>query len=244
MEETTIQYPRRRLIRSILRSLIGMALGMLGDFTVEGKENLDKGGPLLVVANHFHFLDPVVLIRAVQWPLEFVGGAQTPNAPSALSWLTSLYGVIPTYRGTGARSTIKTSELILAQKGVLAIFPEGGSWAQVLRPARPGTAFLATQMNTPLLPIGIEVVLDFFPRIKVGKRPHINLRIGKPFGPFFNRTGKRPSREELNHIGDTIMGNIAELIPPERRGFYSSDPLIRDAALGTEIYPWENHPEA
>jgi len=138
MEETTIQYPRRRLIRSILRSLIGMALGMLGDFTVEGKENLDKGGPLLVVANHFHFLDPVVLIRAVQWPLEFVGGAQTPNAPSALSWLTSLYGVIPTYRGTGARSTIKTSELILAQKGVLAIFPEGGKLGTGVAACPPG----------------------------------------------------------------------------------------------------------
>jgi len=40
------------------------------------------------------------------------------------------------------------------------------------------------------------------------------------------------------------MGNIAELIPPERRGYYSSDPLIREAARGTEIYPWENHPEA
>ena len=27
-------------------------------------------------------------------------------------------------------------------------------------------------------------------------------------------------------------------IPPERRGYYSDDPAIRQAAKGTEIYPW------
>jgi len=141
-----------------------VALGALSDFVVEGREYLNGGGPLIVVANHFHFLDPLVLIRATHWPLEFVGGAQTPNAPAALRWLTGTYGFIPTYRGTGSRMTLKASQSILAQKGVLAIFPEGGSWAHVLRPARPGTAFLATQMNTQILPIGIDGVVDFFPR--------------------------------------------------------------------------------
>lgn len=34
------------------------------------------------------------------------------------------------------------------------------------------------------------------------------------------------------------MRHIAELIPPEKRGWYSSDPAIREAAKGTEIYPW------
>jgi hypothetical protein len=34
------------------------------------------------------------------------------------------------------------------------------------------------------------------------------------------------------------MRQIAQLIPPERRGHYSDDPAIREAAKGTEIYPW------
>jgi 1-acyl-sn-glycerol-3-phosphate acyltransferase len=242
--EIRIKYPRRRFIRGFLRVLITGALGVLSDLAIDGSENLNGGGPLLVVANHFHFLDPVVLIRSTQWPLEFVGGAQTPNAPKALSWLTGAYGFIPTYRGTGSRMTLKASQSILGQKGVLAIFPEGGSWATVLRPARPGTAFLATQMNTKILPIGIDGVVGFFSQIRSGKRPSIHVRVGKPFGPFVKADPLRPSREELDSIGETIMRAIAELIPPERRGYFSTDPLIRNAAKGTEIYPWKDHAES
>lgn len=38
------------------------------------------------------------------------------------------------------------------------------------------------------------------------------------------------------------MRHIAELIPPERRG-YSDAPVIRVAARGTEIYPWAERVE-
>jgi len=39
------------------------------------------------------------------------------------------------------------------------------------------------------------------------------------------------------------MRRIAELIPPERRGHYSDDPAIREAAQGTEVFPWADAPE-
>ena len=34
-----------------------------------------------------------------------------------------------------------------------------------------------------------------------------------------------------------ILCHIAELIPPEKRGHYSDNPAIREAAKGTERYP-------
>ena len=37
-----------------------------------------------------------------------------------------------------------------------------------------------------------------------------------------------------------LMQRVAELIPPERRGYYSDDPAIREAAKGTEIYEGTN----
>jgi len=43
--------------------------------------------------------------------------------------------------------------------------------------------------------------------------------------------------------GHEIMRHIAELIPPEKRGHYSDNPVIREAAKGTEIYPWANKVE-
>jgi 1-acyl-sn-glycerol-3-phosphate acyltransferase len=236
--KTEIRYPRRRVIRTILKSGIALAFGVLAKFEVEGEENIPAKGPLLVVSNHFHFLDPVALIHTAPWPLEFVGGAQTPNAPGTVSWFSKLFGVIPTYRGTGSRETLQVAESILKQNGVLAILPEGGSWATVLRPARPGTAFLAWRTNARILPIGLDGLVGFFQRIKLGDRVKVHVRFGKPFGPVTGSDGQRPGREELDEIGHNIMREIAPLLPPERRGYYSTDPAVREAAKGTEIYPW------
>lgn len=233
-----IRYPRRRVIRTILKSGIALAFSILADFEIEDKENFPAKGPLLVVANHFDFLDPVAMIHIAPWPMEFVGGSKTPNAPGAVSWLSTLFGVIPTYRGTGSRETLQNAEQILRQDGVLAIFPEGGSWAQVLRPPRPGTAFLAWRTKAQILPIGLDNFLGFFKRVKLGERVKVKAKIGKPFGPVAASDGSRPGREELDEIGHNIMRQISALLPPERQGFYSPDPAIREAARGTEIYPW------
>ena len=43
----------------------------------------------------------------------------------------------------------------------------------------------------------------------------------------------------MEEIGHEMMRNIAPLLPPERRGFYSDDAKIREAAKGTDAYPWE-----
>ena len=235
-----IKYPRRQFIRALLKGGIAFAFGILADFTIEGKENLPKTGPLLVVGNHFHFLDPLALIHTSPWPLEFVGGSQTPNSPKAVGWISKLFGVIPTYRGTGSRETLQGAESILKQNGVLGIFPEGGSWAQVLRPARPGTAFLAWRTNARIIPMGIDGLVDFFKKVRFGKRVKVTVKYGKPFGPLTGPGGGRPSRDDLDEMGHQIMREIAELLPEERRGYYSTDPAIRAAARGTEIYPWEH----
>lgn len=239
-----IKYPRRQFIRTILKAGIALAFKVTANYEIDGLENVPSTGPLLVVGNHFHFLDPLALIHTTPWPLEFVGGAQTPNAPTTVGWISKLFGVIPTYRGTGSRETLKTSEEILRQKGVLAIFPEGGSWATVLRPARPGTAFLAYRTQARILPVGLDGLVGFFQKFKLGKRVRVKVKFGKPFGPFDKFSGSRPSREELDELGHVIMRNISNLIPPERRGYYSDDPLIREAARGTEIYPWATQAEA
>ena len=239
-----IKYPRRRVIRAILKSGIALAFGVLADFEVEGKENIPATGPLLVVANHFHFLDPLALIHTTPWPMEFVGGAQTPNAPGTVSWLSKAFGVIPTYRGTGSRETLQNAEEILKQKGILAIFPEGGSWAQVLRPPRPGTAFLAWRTKAQILPVGLDNLLGFFQRVKIGQKVKVKVKFGKPFGPVAAQDGSRPGREELDKIGHDIMRQISYLLPAERQGFYSPDPAIREAARGTEIYPWATTAES
>lgn len=237
-------YPRRRLIRGVAQRLAQAALAALTNLQIIGEENLPDRGPLLVVANHFSFIDPVAMIRAVPWPIEFVGGFQMPNAPAVVRWLPQVWGYYPVHRGSFSTDALRAAEAVLKQKGVLGIFPEAGNWATVLRPARPGAAFLAVRTGAPILPMGFANLNDVFPSLKEGRRARITIRIGKPFGPYGAEGRGRERRPKLEAIGHEIMGRIAELIPPEKRGHYSENPAVRAAAQGTEIYPWDLEPEA
>lgn len=237
-----IVYPRRVFIRRSCKLLAKGAFSILSDLKIEGKENLPKTGPLLVIANHFSFIDPVAVLHALPFPIEYVGGAEFPHAPAIVKLLPELWGYYPVFRGTGSRYALRAAEEILKQDGVLGIMPEGGSWAEVLRPARPGAAYLAAQTGAKVLPLGIHGLNDIFP-IKFGHRPKAVIRIGKPVGPFTTTGRGRERREQLDQIGHELMKSIAALIPDQYRGFLAEDPAIREAARGTELYPWENSVE-
>jgi 1-acyl-sn-glycerol-3-phosphate acyltransferase len=237
-------YPRRKLIRSLLQKLAHAAMATLADLHTIGKENIPAGGPLLVVANHFSFIDPVAMVQTVPWPIEFVGGLEMPNAPPAVTWIPKVWGYYPVHRGSASLGALRAAETILKQDGVLGIFPEAGNWATVLRPARPGAAFLAVRTGAPILPMGFAGLNDVFPALRQGRRARVTLKIGELFGPFQAEGKGRHRRKKLDAIGDEIMNRIASLIPPEKRGHYSDDPAIRAAAQGTEIYPWNENPEA
>lgn len=236
---TTKLYPRRQLIRGILRGLIRFFMDRIATVEIIGLENIPTTGPLIVVGNHFNFLDPVMMIRATPWPLEFIGGENRPNSPAIVRWIPDLWGILPVWRGEVSRDAINTAQKILNQNGVLGVFPEGGSWAKVLRPARLGVPLLATSTNAQILPIGFEGGDDVFPYFRQGKRAVIRARIGKPFGPFFHSPKGLRDREKLEEIGHLIMREIATLIEPEHRGIYSDDPNIREAAREAVKFPWD-----
>jgi 1-acyl-sn-glycerol-3-phosphate acyltransferase len=228
----------RRVTRLLLLLLIRVSFCLLMRLKIVGKQNIPHNGPLLIVANHFHFADPLAIILAIPAPFEFIGGARMPFAPRLVRALPKLWGYHAVYRGTGARDALRSAENELLNGGKIAIFPEGGGGATVLRPARPGTAFLAARTGAHILPVGIEGLVDMFHELLHGRRPRVTVRIGKPFGPFEASGRGRERRKQLDEISDEIMQHVASLIPPERRGYYSRDPQVRAAAKGTEIYPW------
>jgi 1-acyl-sn-glycerol-3-phosphate acyltransferase len=235
--EPTIKYPRRQLLRRSLRGVNQILWNLLANLEVHGRENLPESGPLLVTLNHFSFVDPPLIVRITPYPIEVLAGARMPNAPFFGNWIMKLWGYLPVYRGTGQRYALRAAESILAQGGVLGIAPEGGSWATVLRPPRPGAAFLAARTGATILPVGIDGADELFPSLGKLRRARVTARIGKPYGPFRVEGRGQQRRQQLDEIGHEITRRIAELIPPEKRGYYSDDPAIREAAKGTEIFP-------
>jgi 1-acyl-sn-glycerol-3-phosphate acyltransferase len=237
------QLQKRKPIRQFMRLLSKGAFSLLTDLEISGEENFPSTGPMIIVGNHFSFVDPAAFVRVSPVPIDFIGGAVNPHAPKIITWIPRMWGFLPVYRGTGSKFGLQEAVKVLNKGGILAIFPEAGNWANVLRPPRPGAAYLAAESGAQILPVGLAGMEDVFPTLGKFRRAKVRINVGKPFGPF-QVTGKgRERRKQINAIGDEIMYRIADLIPPERRGHYSDDPAIRAAAEGTEIYPWQQRAE-
>jgi 1-acyl-sn-glycerol-3-phosphate acyltransferase len=241
-EEQRIRYPRRLLIRTLLRGLDWLTFALLTKLQVHGRKNCPQKGPLIVVANHFDYADPVLMVRVAPWPLDFWGGFRMPNAPPYVTWIPRLWGFYHVHRGGYSREAIRAGEEVLKQGGILGIYPEAGNWATVLRRPRPGAAYLAARTGAPILPMGFDGLQDVFPALRRGRRARVTARIGKVFGPFSAPADGPERRQRIEEIGDEIMRHIAELIPPEKRGAYSDDPAARATAERYE-YPFAKKPD-
>lgn len=219
-------WPRRRLIRGLLSGIIDIAASILVRWDVSGQENIPRKGPLLIVGNHFSFLDTVAPIHMTNWPLEFIGDFEMPNSPPTMRLFPNLWETLKIEQGTPNFEALQASEAILAQDGVLVIYPEGHVHSGPLRRALPGAAYMALRTGVPILPMGTISDNDWklFKTIKEEKRRlKVFTKIGKVFGPLKSDPDSRPTREEIREAGRLIMTRIAALLPEEYRGEFDPD---------------------
>ena len=215
------RYPRNLLGRRLLKWTVGSVVRLLSRIKVEGHENLPDQGPLIVTANHFHFFDALALILSAPYPLEFLADFEMPNVPSLFKIFPALYKVHDVAQGSANIRAVNASLAILAQDGVLGIFPEGRVHNQTLKPALPGAAYLALRSGAPILPVGIYStdewdVVGTLRREK--RRVDAVCRFGEVVGPLTCDNPRRPSRQALIDAGDRIMTAIAQQLPVEMRG--------------------------
>jgi 1-acyl-sn-glycerol-3-phosphate acyltransferase len=232
--------PRRKYSRMLLKKMIGAALHLTSRFEVEGRENIPSGEPLLLIANHFSHVDPLVMIHVAPTLVEFWGGQNMLHTPPILRMLPKLWDFYPVTRGGVSRDAVLAARRVLNGGALFGVFPEAGAWANVLRPGRPGAALLAIQTGVRVIPMGFHGADQVLPNIKRPHRPPLQVCIGQPLGPFSDSQSGRASREQLGEITDEMMRAIAALLPPARRGIYSDDPVLRTAAEAVSAYPWEN----
>lgn len=196
-------------------------------------------GPVILAANHFHFADPVALLSLTRRQVEFVGGFRFPNAPFIVKFIPSLWGYFPVRRGAYSRASLDYSVAVLRKRGVVGIFPEGGSWAQVLRPPRGGVGYIAMESGARVVPVGLIGFENLFRQW----RPKLIIAIGKPLDLALPENSAQLSpadrKDWYDRIGEQVMRSIAGQLPDRYHGVYSQDADKREAAQEVSAYPFD-----
>ncbi len=207
----------QKIVLAILRPL----LNILFSWKVEGRENIPLTGPLILVANHVHLLDPFFLLfRFPRW-INFMAKEELFRSPFLRFWLRWAGSVSIRREGRvrEKQKILKSARDALERGLILGMFPEGGrSHDGKLRKGKPGSAVIASKANVPLLPVGI-VGTDKIRGISwLWKRPGIVVNIGKPFK--LPPTSSRMSKSQMQLLTTQLMREIAALLPPEYQGAY------------------------
>jgi 1-acyl-sn-glycerol-3-phosphate acyltransferase len=117
------------------------------------------------------------------------------------------------------RDALENSLSVLRAGELLLVAPEGTRTPALIE-AKDGVAFLGAQTGAPIIPVAVEGT-EGFPSISRRRwaMPGVRIRFGKPF-KFRVPKGRIP-REWLHKMTREAMYRLAEILPPERRGYYS-----------------------
>ena len=217
---------RLRIMRPLLKRSFRGLFHILGRVKIVGKENIPFGKPYVAAMNHISIFDPPFV--AAFWPeaLEIIG-AEDVFAKPGQGQLLGLYGVIPVHRGDYDRVLLTKIIRIIKSGFPLLIAPEGGrSHVTAMRRAKPGVAYIIEQTGVPVLPVGlIGTTEDYWQRARRGKRPLLEMRIGKPIHlPEITAKGtERHAARQRN--ADLVMSYLAGLLPEEYRGVYAESAI-------------------
>ena len=179
-----------------------------------------KKGPLILVANHINFLEvPIMYTHLMPRPLTGFAKAETWENP-AMALLFDLWNAIPLRRGDVDLEAMRRAIQVLQGGGILAVAPEGTrSGDGRLRRGHPGVVLLAEMSSAPLLPVVYYGGERFKENIGRLRRTEFNIVVGQPFS--LRTGGVRLSHDLRQQITDEIMYQLAALLPPAYRGYYS-----------------------
>lgn len=209
----------RAVVRAVARPLIGLR--------IVGQENVPPTGPVLLVSNHLHNFDPIMISAAITRRVHYMGKRELFAEPLPGAFFRFL-GAFPVNRQAIDRAALRHTGLLLDAGLVVGILPEGTrSTARSLTAGQPGVALIAAQRRVPILPVAVTGTQHLpFDAKGTGERwfgRRVTVTIGKPFLLPERQPGVKP---DLAAATDRIMLAIAELLPAEYRGVY------RDSAQG------------
>jgi 1-acyl-sn-glycerol-3-phosphate acyltransferase len=158
------------------RPTIGLAAALATQLEVYGKERVPRDGGVVIAANHFSWIDPVVLGVASPRVVYYMAKIEAHRVPGLGAFIRS-FGCFPVRRGESDREAVGTMRRIVANGDALGLFVEGTRQRSgVPGEVQPGAAMVGLQENAPILPVAIHGSQTW----KVGSRQPVSIAWGEP----------------------------------------------------------------
>jgi 1-acyl-sn-glycerol-3-phosphate acyltransferase len=205
-----------------LRPLFMLFFKLTMRLKVEGLENVPKTGGALMVSNHMHNVDPVLLEAVFPRPVRFMAKKEVFSIPFA-EWVARMTDSFPVDRGNPDRSALRHAQTRLLGGVIVGMFPEGTrSTTGGLKDVFPGAAAIALRANVPVIPtaiIGTDTLPGNGSKPRRPGKMRVTVRIGKPF--YLRRETDDGTKPDLAEITDQMMTEVARLLPEHYRGIYA-----------------------
>lgn len=194
-----------------LRTLFRWWFKLYCGWTVVGRDNMPRSGPVLLAPNHISDLDPPCAGCSIARPSWYMAKQELWEAPF-VKWVMPHIHAYPVRRGRADRGALRKSLQMLEEGKVVGIFPEGHrSPDGRLQPPELGIGLLALRSGAPVVPMAIIGTNGIFPKgSRLPCRSHVTVRIGPPMY-FEDLQGRRENRETLQAVADRVMAAIASL---------------------------------
>jgi 1-acyl-sn-glycerol-3-phosphate acyltransferase len=182
-------------------------------FRFDGRRNVPKTGPALLVANHESYIDPLLVGVASPRHLAFLARANLFKGIFG-RFLRSV-NTHPVDQEGFAREGLKTMIEMLHEGWPVLVFPEGErAMDGVMQAFRPGVHLIIKKTHAPIVPCGIAGAFEALPRSRHPPVPGhsplflppgnstIAVSIGKPLDG--GRFAKMPREEALAELFEAV----------------------------------------
>jgi 1-acyl-sn-glycerol-3-phosphate acyltransferase len=140
-----------------------LAYTLLWSLRTEGSRHVPKTGPVLLLANHESFLDPVGVGIAVRRRIWYLA-RKTLFKPAFFGKYLESVGCLAVDQEGVAKEGLRASVERLQAGKALLIFPEGSrTETGEMAPFKPGIALVLRKAPVPIVPVGIAGAYEAYP---------------------------------------------------------------------------------
>jgi 1-acyl-sn-glycerol-3-phosphate acyltransferase len=211
---------RAFLVNSIMRLAIFLTV-KLDKVSRQELKKVPLKGPGLIISNHVSNVEGPVLYTKLR-PRKTIALGKSELWDKWVSRQTMIvWDCIPITRGGVDQKAINSCLNVLERGDFLCMAPEGSrSKSGVMKKAKPGI-YLFVKPGVPVIPVGFWGLENYSKNLKRLRRTPMNIRVGEPFYP--EKSQGRMTSEKRQEMVDSMMKEIARLLPEEYRGYYGTD---------------------